>query len=151
MSMPTSLSTLATTPAPRRVVALTILMVARVRTRPLAPRPGEGVNLTPWCACSFAAAAGSDRPAPRRGKARAPVMTPAHAKWSNPDAHLTRRLHVRAEPSAPPVAPDARRPARVEPPTRPAHGGPPLPAVPREDRAGIAARPHLAGQAHHEG
>jgi len=47
MSMPTSLSTLATTPAPRRVVALTILMVARVRTRPLAPRPGEGVNLTP--------------------------------------------------------------------------------------------------------
>src|SRR5690242_16301053 len=134
MSMPTSLSALATTPAPRRVVALTLLMVARERTGPLAPRPGEGVNLTPWCACSFAAAAGSDRPAPRRGKARAPVMTPATIQ-EPPDDHLTRRLHVRAQPSAHPVAPDARRPARVEPPTRFAHGGPPLPAVPRDDRA----------------
>jgi len=47
MSMPTSLNTLATAPAPRRVVALTIVMVARERTGPLAPRPGEGVNLSP--------------------------------------------------------------------------------------------------------
>ena len=38
---------------------------------------GEGLTSSAWHACSFVAAAGSDRPAPRRGKARAPVMKPA--------------------------------------------------------------------------